>query len=915
MSSVLRGLRWMAILVVGVLGGPLLGAGSARAADLSVGAAKADITPTFYPHGDAPLPAANALSACRTPAGISPQAYFNGKRYFDFEDLYHVESGSPPDEYDPNALGGVGEPFCKLSPAPFNDPEYGHTVNPAGRYEGMYLAGGSASDRVAKAILPNDHLGAQAVVFQRGSQRVALVAVDSIGTFRSDFDRIRHLVAQEHPELAGMQIVISSTHNESAPDPIGIWGPTATTPGVNHLYMDFFVSKVASAIEQAAAQARPAQLAITEAPDPSNFLSCFSSYPFLPDHQVHLLQARDASDPAHAIATILEYGIHNEDLGFSGTPPNYGAMAPPDANDPRGYYSRVMAADWTGYFRSDVEASVGGVAMAMVGPNGSVEMPVVYPPGTRVSRTPSVGPGAHAPATNDDQALGDCGRTVEQPPAGVAPQTIDQLKRAQLIAQYLHDDALGALHGAPISHDDSLSAATSPDLDLPLTDNREFLAAGDSGLFPDRPIYTDTPAGPKPTTSGGNAITTQVSVVRIADAQMITLPGETFPQTTIRGPFGPGDMAFDGQPMTPWLSAEMSAPHRFYLGLSQDMVGYLMPPGNFVGGCVQDDMMGHCLATESTNNPWRTWQLSTKNSDNDRFGQHHSDDSEAVGPFADLTAARATEALLQTTPDACAQILDGRYIDADGTLDRSPLHGAVGVWVLPAGSTAFTTGAGQLYLFAGAQPPPGVSFDATASAVMDYNGRATSTVDQTAAGVLVAGGCAGADRRVYTSVYDDLGGATNARAAGPRTGVGGSDTGAAGVASVVLGGGVTLRLPSPQACFSRRLITLHLARRHGVRLLSVSVTVGARRVRVHLGRGLHTSVTLRGLPGARLSLGVVARLRVHGRLVILRARRLYRACAGPARRAHRPAAAQRHARHHRQQRAPRPNRGRRITIR
>ncbi len=908
-------LRWMALLVVGALAVGLLGAGSARAAGLSVGAAKVDLTPAFYPDGNAPLPAASVLAACATPGaapGTTPQQYFDGKRYFDYEDLYHVEPGSPPDEYDPTALDGVGEHFCKLSPAPFLDPEYGHLVVPTNRYEGMYLAGGTTSNRVAKALLPGDHLGAQAVVFQRGGKRVALVAVDSIGTFRSDFDRIRHLVAQEHPELKDMQIVISSTHNESAPDPIGIWGPTATTPGVNHLYMDFFVKKVTQAIEQAAAQPKPAQLAITEAPDPSNFLSCFSSYPFLPDHHVHLLQARDASDPNHSVlATILEYGIHNEDLGFSGTPPNFAAMAPPDSHDQRGYYSRVMAADWTGYFRADIENSVGGVAMAMVGPNGSVEMPVVFPPGTHVSRTPAVGPGAHAPATNDVKALGDCGRTVEQPPAGVAPQTVDQLRRAQLIGQYLHDDALGALHGAPISHDDSLSAATSPDLDLPLNNNAEFLAAGNSGLFPDRPVYKDTPTGPSPvsTVAAGDAITTQVSVVRIADAQMITLPGETFPQTTIRGPFGPGDMAFDGQPMTPWLSAQMSAPHRFYLGLSQDMVGYLMPPGNFVGGCVQDDMMGHCAATESTSDPWRTWQMSTAHSDNDRFGQHHSDDSEAVGPFADLTASRATEALLQSTPDACAQILNGRYINADGTLDRSPLHGAVGVWVLPPGSTSFAAGAGQLYLFAGAQPPPGVSFDAMATSVLDYDGRAAAGVDQTTAGVLLAGGCGGADRRVYTSVYDNLGGPSTAQAAGPRGGVGGSDTGSSGTASVVLAGGTTLRLPSAQSCLSHRRIALHLARRHGVRLLGISVRVGARRIPVRLGRRLRATLTLRGLPGARVSLTVIARLRVHGHTVVLRARRTYRACASPARRARR-----RHARAH-PRRPPRPSRGRRITIR
>ncbi len=59
----------------------------------------------------------------------------------------------------------------------------------------------------------------------------------------------------------------------------------------------------------------------------------------------------------------------------------------------RGYYRRVMAGDWGGFFRRDVEARMGGVAMTMAGPVGSVEMPVVFPAATRVSRTPVVGPG------------------------------------------------------------------------------------------------------------------------------------------------------------------------------------------------------------------------------------------------------------------------------------------------------------------------------------------------------------------------------------------------------------------------------------------------------------------------------------------------------------------------------------------
>ncbi|MGI8507184.1 MAG: hypothetical protein ACR2MK_10385 [Solirubrobacteraceae bacterium] len=712
---------------------------------LQVGAASVNITPRYFPRG-APFPSPVPPScSTKTPPGTTPQAYFNGVRYFAFEDPYHVDPGSPPDEFDPSAQGGAGEPFCKLDGRPFRVPEYGHVIDPAARYEGIYLAGGDGQNRTAKAILPDDPLGAQAIVFQRGPRRVALVALDSIGTFKADLQRIRDLVAKQRPQLAGMKIVISSTHDESAPDPLGIWGPTQTTTGVNHLYVNWEVARVAGAIERAAAHTQPARLKLGDALDPSNFLPCFSSYPYLADRHIHVLEAVATGSPDRTIATMMNYGIHDETLGFSGEPPHDLRLKGPDAADPRGYYRRVMAGDWGGFFRRDVEARLGGVAMIMPGPVGSVEMPVVFPSGTRVSRTPVVGPGAHAPATNGDKALGDCGRTVERPPAR-APLTIDQLARARDIGGFLAQDAIGTLARAPFSRGTALSVTSSRPITLSLRDNFLFDFAAAAGLFPDRPVFRAP--------DGTYELKTQVSLVRIADAEMITMPGETFPQVTIRGYFGPEDMAFPQEPITPWLATEMSAPHRFFLGLSQDMVGYLMPPGNFVGDCVSDDGHGHCTQTQARDDPWHAWELLAAHASNDRFGQHHSDDSESLGPVEGVIAA-ATRRLLLTYPPRDAIVLHGRYIDPNGKLDRSPLHGAVGVWTLPPGEIAFAPGRGMIYAFPGRRLPRGVRSSRTALAVIDYDGLVQPGVADGTAGVLI--GSRGGPLRLYVDVYRNLG--------------------------------------------------------------------------------------------------------------------------------------------------------------
>ncbi len=732
------------------LAGPAQAAHGQRPAGLlRVGASEVNITPAYFPHGAPfPQPVPPSCSA-KTPAGTTPQQYFNGIRLFAFEDPYHVDPGSPRDEYDPTAGGGAGEPFCKLDGRPFRVPEYGHVIDPSTRYEGIYLAGGDGQNRTAKAILPDDPLGAQAIVFERPGTRLALVELDSIGTFNADFQRIRDLVARQRPDLRGLQIVISSTHDESAPDPLGIWGPTQTTTGVDHLYVNWEVARVASAIERAADRARPARLKLGEALDPGNFLPCFSSYPYLADRHIHVLSAVAAGTGAR-IATLMEYGIHDESLGFSGEPLRGLPLKGPDRADPRGYYRRVMAGDYGGFFRRDVQARVGGVAMVMAGPNGSVEMPVVYPAGTHVSRTPVPGPGVHAPATNGDKALGDCGRTAERPPAGRAPLTVDQLARARALGRFLSSDALTTLARAPYTNDTALSIRSSPELTLSLRNNFLFNFAARLGLFPDRPVYQSP--------DGSYALKTQVSMIRIANAQMITMPGEVFPQSTIRGYFGPRDMAFPQEPITPWLATEMTAPHRFFLGLSQDMIGYLMPPGNFVGDCVADDGMGHCVTTQATDDPWHSWELVPAHGNNDRFGQHHSDDSESLGPV-EATIAAATARLLALAPDRRAITRPGRYIDPDGTLDRSPLHGAVGVWVLSPGET-FAAGHGVIYVFPGHRLPSGVRAGRTALAVMDYDGLAQRRVSDGTAGVL--DGCPDSPLRVYVDVYPDLRGATRA---------------------------------------------------------------------------------------------------------------------------------------------------------
>src|SRR6202035_5646003 len=213
-----RGIGWMAGVLLGVVA---IAPGLAQAASgFQAGAAGADITPPPYTtESDAAF-----VPACGTSAAQVAQLW-PGPRKFAFEKPYIDTLGVG--RYAP------GDPYCD--------------ADHSGRYEAPYIAGGSGQNHWPTAVEPGNGPAAQAIVVQVGATRAAIVSVDSIGLFNVTMDRIRAEVATLDPALT--RIFVSSTHDESAPDPIGLWGPeasdlpehpetpAATSSGVDEYYM------------------------------------------------------------------------------------------------------------------------------------------------------------------------------------------------------------------------------------------------------------------------------------------------------------------------------------------------------------------------------------------------------------------------------------------------------------------------------------------------------------------------------------------------------------------------------------------------------------------------------------------------------------------------------------------------------
>ncbi len=459
-----------------------------------VGAAVESFTP---PRGAG---AAGDPANCLPPAG----AAFSGPRQFVFEEPYVDAQGSG--HYD------LGDPYLDC--------------NQNGRWDGNLLGGGGNNPRFYDHVA--DDIGARALVVSNASQTIALEVVDQEGLFNVYADRIRQRVAQDGYRIDDIQI--SATHDESAPDSLGLGGVTPATSGTNQYFADYLVAQSAKAIEDAYRARRQATIRYAQAIEPSNLRQCWSSYPYIDDQLMPVMQA--VGSDGRVIATLASVSQHAETLGF-----NTGSQT--DNGSTLDQENRWISGDWPHFFRTALEQRYGGVGIEMAGAVGSVETPEVFM--GVISRHPQRYYDATHPAGCRTLFAGSGAQT----PLGYYEETTQ-----------LGQDLAGAVEnalsrGAITSRSSTIWAATQ-DVCLPV-DNLLFKAAALGGVFAERPAYLpgcQQAAAPAPSgQTVGTSIKSEVAAWRIGDAEFIGLPGEVFPFTYFRGPAGsPGHERPDRAP-------------------------------------------------------------------------------------------------------------------------------------------------------------------------------------------------------------------------------------------------------------------------------------------------------------------------------------------------------------------------------
>jgi hypothetical protein len=629
----------------------------------SAGAATADFTPPL--HGELKTDASDC----------DPTGAFDGPRKWAFTEPYKDQQASG--HFD------QGDPYLDC--------------NQNGRWDGNLIGGGSSTPRFfAKSA---DPVTSRALVVGNGSRRIAVEVTDQEGLFNVYQEAIRDkvnqdLAAKHLPPLDG--IFISATHDESAPDSLGLGGVDATTSGTNDYWLySWFIPKSAQAIEDAYAAQRPAHIHFAEAIEPANMRQCWSSYPYVDDQLMPVLQA--VGTDGKPIATLASVSQHAETLGFN-----------PDESE-----RTWLSADWPHFFRHSLEQRYGGVAIEMAGSVGSVESPQVFP--NAVDRTPQRYQDGDQPA--GCRTMFDASGKHEK--LGYDGET--RVFGEQLAAAV--GDALDS--GATDSGSNDIWGERQ-DACIDLT-NALFKAAAALGVFAHRPAYAPgcaaaLPPGPTGVVAG-SSLKTEVAAFRIGDGEFISLPGEVFPFTYLRSFLGPEDLPNSQYGMPPWPLPHMNAPYRFFDGLAEDMVGYIFPRGNGVG-----------VPGEDPSNP--------DPSGDDRFGCHHSDDGEAASsPAADVLAPPLLT--LIDKHDKAESQATGRYVLPSGAASRDPLGGP----------ELKCTGAATTFHPDG----PAVAVDLPKQGVvhpaawMSLSGRPQTTPDRNTRGYFTADG-----KRVWLDVFPDV---------------------------------------------------------------------------------------------------------------------------------------------------------------
>jgi hypothetical protein len=431
-----------------------------------------------------------------------------------------------------------------------------------GRFDGVWIAGFGVA-RAARGVM--NPQWARALVLRAGDTAIAFVALDVVGWFLDEIELTRAAIRD-----AGLDVdyvVVGATHTHQARDTIGIWGPSIGETGLDPAYQARVRDASVQAVREAWANLRAANIQyasfrLRDLDSPSDVYRYVGDArdPIIIDDEVRILRfvaaGTSTAEPGSGttIATLVNFASH----------PEY-----------QGSKNPFLSSDWPHWMRAAIENGIER------GPDGS---PVEGVGGTVVffngALGVQIGP-HHLRVTSWD---------------GTPVSTPDE--RAATVGTQLGYHVLRALRGAGTLTEETASLALRRAQFFVTVQNRRYHIASQQGLFSRRLYHYDET---RPIREPFNLpdVLTEIAVVDVGRATLLTVPGELDPAEFVGGyeppcEWTPGgcDALIDEEdvnppdlsraPTGPFLRDRLAerrpdASQIWVLGCTNDFLGYFIP--------------------------------------------------------------------------------------------------------------------------------------------------------------------------------------------------------------------------------------------------------------------------------------------------------------------------------------------------
>ncbi len=374
----------------------------------------------------------------------------------------------------------------------------------------VYMAG-FGNNRVATGV--RDELYSRCLAMQSGGDPVVVCAVDSIGLFFDDVEKIRARVRGQW-KRGRVAVIVAATHSHQTPDTMGLWGPREGVSGIDEAYNALVIQRTADAAVAALRSMKGAR-AFTARTHPPELDSFIDDDRPPKKHDSELLVLRLTRGDGRGIATVINWANHPEALGSKNT---------------------LLTPDFPAELVRDTESRLGGVTLFINGALGGMQSPL----GAKV-----IDP-----------------RTREEAPP-------ESWRHAEVIGNEVADITLRALDGARRQKVGRVGYRETM-VRLP-NSNAGFRAAAAAGVFRGRKAFqsdgsTMAPVGLLRIEDGKRVV-----------LEAVTIPGELYPELSVGGILRDPGADYPNAPVETPVKQILTADYRMLFGITNDEIGYIIP--------------------------------------------------------------------------------------------------------------------------------------------------------------------------------------------------------------------------------------------------------------------------------------------------------------------------------------------------